>query len=137
VDFSNPDLLVEYIRILRFLIDNGLRIVRLDAVAFIWKVQGTSCVHLPETHEIVRLMRTLCDHCEHEITLITETNVPNHENLTYFGNRNEAHAIYNFSLPPLLVHALAVGLVRGAQQVADEHAADPAGMRVPELHRLT
>jgi sucrose phosphorylase len=109
VDFSNPDLLVEYIRILRFLIDNGLRIVRLDAVAFIWKVPGTSCVHLAETHEIVRLMRTLCDHCEHEITLITETNVPNHENLTYFGNRNEAHAIYNFSLPPLLVHALLSG----------------------------
>jgi sucrose phosphorylase len=109
VDFSNPELLVEYIRILRFLIDKGLRIVRLDAVAFIWKVPGTNCIHLPETHEIVRLMRTLCDHCEHEITLITETNVPNHENLTYFGNRNEAHAIYNFSLPPLLVHALLSG----------------------------
>jgi sucrose phosphorylase len=109
VDFSNPELLVEYIRILRFLIDKGLRIVRLDAVAFIWKLPGTNCIHLPETHEIVRLMRTLCDHCEHEITLITETNVPNHENLTYFGNRNEAHAIYNFSLPPLLVHALLSG----------------------------
>ena len=106
VDFSNPDLLVEYIAILRFLIDQGVRIVRLDAVAFIWKEPGTTCIHLPQAHEIVRLMRTLCDHCEDEITLITETNVPNRENLTYFGNRNEAHAIYNFSLPPLLLHTL-------------------------------
>lgn len=106
VDFSNPDLLIEYVRILRFLIGKGVRIVRLDAVAFIWKEPGTSCIHLPQAHEIVRLMRTLCDHCEHDITLITETNVPNQENLTYFGNRNEAHAIYNFSLPPLLLHAL-------------------------------
>lgn len=106
VDFSNPDVLVEYVRILRFLIDKGVRTVRLDAVAFIWKQAGTSCIHLPEVHEIVRLMRSLCDHCEHEITLITETNVPNQENLTYFGNRNEAHAIYNFSLPPLLLFAL-------------------------------
>lgn len=106
VDFSNPDVLVEYVRILRFLIDKGVRTVRLDAVAFIWKQSGTSCIHLPEVHEIVRLLRTLCDHCEHEIMLITETNVPNQENLTYFGNRNEAHAIYNFSLPPLLLFAL-------------------------------
>lgn len=93
VDFSNPDVLVEYVRILHFLIAMGVRTVRLDAVAFIWKQPGTSSIHLPQVHEIVRLMRTLTDHCEHEITLITETNVPNQENLTYFGNRNEAHAI--------------------------------------------
>ncbi len=106
VDFANPDVLTEFLRIMRFLIDKGLRIIRLDAVAFIWKVAGSPSIHLPEVHEIVRLMRTLCDHCTEKIVLITETNVPNHENLTYFGNRNEAHAIYNFSLPPLLLHSL-------------------------------
>ncbi|MEM9470811.1 MAG: sugar phosphorylase [Pseudomonadota bacterium] len=106
VDFGNPDVLIEYLRIMRFLIDRGLRIIRLDAVAYIWKVAGLPSIHLPEVHEIVRLMRTLCDHCSQKIVLITETNVPNHENLTYFGNRNEAHAIYNFSLPPLLLHTL-------------------------------
>lgn len=106
VDFANPDVLIEYLRIMRFLVDRGLRIIRLDAVAYIWKVAGLPSIHLPEVHEIVRLMRTLCDHCSQKIVLITETNVPNHENLTYFGNRNEAHAIYNFSLPPLLLHTL-------------------------------
>ena len=43
---------------------------------------------------------------------ITETNVPNRENLTYFGNANEAHAIYNFSLPPLLLNTLVTGNCR-------------------------
>ncbi|MBB4123124.1 sugar phosphorylase [Martelella radicis] len=108
-DFSNPEVLLEFLRIMRFHINRGVRTIRLDACAFIWKEVGTSCIHLPETHEIIRLMRVLADHSEESIVLITETNVPNVENLSYFGNRNEAHMIYNFSLPPLIVHALMTG----------------------------
>ncbi|MEX0405104.1 sugar phosphorylase [Aquibium sp. LZ166] len=109
VNFANPDLLLEFIRIMRFHIDNGVRTIRLDAVAFVWKEIGTSCIHHPKTHEIVRLMRTLADYAHEPLVLITETNVPNFENLSYFGNRNEAHAVYNFSFPPLMVHALLTG----------------------------
>jgi sucrose phosphorylase len=109
VDFHNPEVLLEFLRIMRLHIDNGVRIVRLDAVAFVWKELGTNCIHLPQTHAIVRLMRLLCDYAEERVVLMTETNVPNAENLSYFGNRNEAHMIYNFSLPPLLLHALLSG----------------------------
>lgn len=109
VDFANPDLLVEFIDIMRFHIDRGVRTIRLDAVAFIWKEVGTPCIHHPRTHEIVRLMRTLADYADEAVVLITETNVPNFENIAYFGNRNEAHAVYNFSFPPLMVHALLYG----------------------------
>ncbi|WP_417257988.1 sugar phosphorylase [Celeribacter sp.] len=112
VDFHNPEVLLEFLRIMRLHIDHGVQIIRLDAVAFIWKELGTSCVHLPETHAIVRLMRLLCDYAIDPVVLITETNVPNAENLSYFGNRNEAHMIYNFSLPPLLLHALLSGSAR-------------------------
>lgn len=108
-DFSNPEVLFEFLRILRFHIANGVRTIRLDAVAFLWKEVGTSCIHLPQTHEIIRLLRLLVDFNDEPIILITETNVPNTENLSYFGNRNEAHAVYNFSLPPLLLHALLHG----------------------------
>jgi len=97
------------LKVMRFHIDRGVRTIRLDACAFIWKEIGTSCIHLPQTHEIIRLMRLLADYSEESIVLITETNVPNIENLSYFGNRNEAHMIYNFSLPPLIVHALLTG----------------------------
>ncbi|PHP67613.1 alpha-amylase [Zhengella mangrovi] len=109
LDFSNPDLLLEFIRILRLFLDKGITTIRLDAVAFIWKEIGTTCIHLPQTHEIIRLMRTLADYSREPMVLITETNVPNRENLSYFGNRNEAHGIYNFPLPPLALHALLTG----------------------------
>ena len=112
LNYANPDVLIDMIRIMRLHVANGVRIVRLDAVAFVWKEIGTSCIHLPQTHAIVRLMRLLCDYAEERIVLLTETNVPNAENLSYFGNRNEAHAIYNFSLPPLMLHALLNGTSR-------------------------
>ncbi len=109
LNFANPKVLLEFIKIMRLYLDSGVRVFRLDAVAFLWKEIGTSCIHLPQTHEIIRLMRTLVDFYSDDVLLITETNVPNHENLTYFGNQNEAHLIYNFSLPPLLIQALLTG----------------------------
>ncbi len=112
VDFTNPELLLEFIKIIRLYLDNGIRIFRLDAVAFIWKKIGTTCLNLNETHEIVRLLRTLIEHASPDAIIITETNIPNQENLSYFGNANEAHCIYNFSLPPLLVHSLVTGNAR-------------------------
>ena len=108
-DFSNPEVLLEFIRILRLYLDQGITVFRLDAVAFIWKEIGTDCLNLPQTHEIVRLLRALLEHANPNAIIITETNIPKRENLTYFGNANEAHGIYNFSLPPLLVYTLLAG----------------------------
>ncbi|QDT26182.1 Sucrose phosphorylase [Gimesia panareensis] len=109
LNFAEPLLLKEVVKIVRLYLDHGVQIFRLDAVAFIWKVPGTSCLSLPETHEIVRLLRTLIQFVAPQAMILTETNIPNRENLAYFGNSNEAHAIYNFSLPPLLVNALLCG----------------------------
>jgi len=116
LDFSNPEVLLEMIRIIRLHIDKGVRILRLDAVAFIWKEPGTPCIHLPQTHAIVQLLRLLCDFATETVVLLTETNVPRTENLSYFGNRNEAHAIYNFPLPPLILHAMQSGSARYLQR---------------------
>lgn len=109
LDFRNPEVLLEFLRIIRLHVDNGVRIIRLDAVAFLWKEVGTSSIHLPQTHAIVKLMRLLCDYASETIILLTETNVPKAENLSYFGAGNEAHAIYNFPLPPLILHAVMSG----------------------------
>lgn len=109
LDFRNSEVLKEFVRIIRFYLDRGVRIFRLDAVAFLWKELGTNCLNLPETHEVVRLIRNLIEHAHPDTVLITETNIPNRENLSYFGNANEAHCIYNFSLPPLLVNTLVTG----------------------------
>ena len=106
VNFSNPDVLFEYLDIFFFYLSKGLSVIRLDAVAFIWKELGTSCIHLKETHEIVKMMRTLIDCFNPEATIITETNVPHKENISYFGDGDETHMVYQFSLPPLLLHAI-------------------------------
>lgn len=116
LNFANPEVLLEFLRIMRLHIDAGVQIIRLDAVAFLWKESGTPCIHLPQTHAIVQLMRLLLDFNAEPVILLTETNVPNTENLSYFGNRNEAHAVYNFSLPPLIVHALLTGDARHLNQ---------------------
>ena len=105
-DFSNPDVLLEFTRIIRLYLDRGIRIFRLDAVAFTWKRSGTTCINLPEAHDLVRLLRSLIEWVQPDAIIITETNVPNIENLAYFGQRDEAHCIYNFALPPLLIHTL-------------------------------
>ena len=86
-----------------------MRLFRLDAVAFLWKELGTNCINLDQTHEVVRLLRTLIEHAQSDAVIVTETNIPNRENLAYFGNANEAHWVYNFSLPPLLVNTLVTG----------------------------
>ncbi|MEM7466911.1 MAG: sugar phosphorylase [Pseudomonadota bacterium] len=106
MNFANPDVLVEFVKIISLYLDKGVRWFRLDAVAFLWKELGTACIHLPQTHEIIKLIRLLIESRHDDAVIITETNVPNRENLTYFGNANQAHLIYNFSLPPLMVHTL-------------------------------
>ncbi|MGB5835121.1 MAG: sugar phosphorylase [Thiohalocapsa sp.] len=109
VDFSNPDVLFEFLDILLFYVHNGAQIVRLDAIAYLWKEIGTSCVHLPQTHEVVKLLRDVLEMLQPGLVLITETNVPHAENVSYFGDGDEAHMVYQFSLPPLLLHALSTG----------------------------
>ncbi len=108
-DFRNPAVLKAFVSIIKQYLDAGVKIFRLDAIAFLWKVVGTSCINLPQTHEVVRLLRTLIEAAQPDAIIITETNIPNTQNLTYFGNANEAHGIYNFSLPPLLLNTLLTG----------------------------
>lgn len=109
LNFRNPKVLLEFIRVIRTYLAQGVTVFRLDAIAFLWKESGTTCVHLDQTHEIIKLLRLFIETLEPEAIVITETNVPNKENLSYFGNDNEAHMIYNFSLPPLLLNTMLSG----------------------------
>jgi len=109
VNFSNPAVLIEYIDILLFYLSKGIKVIRLDAVAYLWKKPGTSSIHLKETHLVVKLLRLISGYLVPNSILITETNVPHKENISYFGDGDEAHMVYNFSLPPLLLHAIYTG----------------------------
>ncbi|MGD8483903.1 MAG: alpha-amylase family glycosyl hydrolase [Thioalkalispiraceae bacterium] len=120
LNFCNPDVLIEFIDILLYYIANGARLIRLDAIAFLWKKLGTNCIHLDETHEVVKLLRDIINHVAPDCILITETNVPHEENLSYFGDGDEAHMVYQFSLPPLVLHALNRGTAKYLTQWAAE-----------------
>ena len=105
LNFASGDLLLEVLDILLFYVAQGAKIIRLDAIGFLWKQIGTSCMHLPQTHEVVKLMRDLVDVVAPGTILLTETNVPHEENISYFGAGDEARAVYQFSLAPLLLDA--------------------------------
>jgi len=109
LNYAEPDVLVEMIDVLLFYIAQGARILRLDAIAYLWKRPGTRCIHLDETHAVVKLLRGLVDVVAPGVILLTETNVPHEENVSYFGQGDEAQMIYQFSLAPLLLEALLFG----------------------------
>ena len=106
LNFKNPAVLLRFIKIIINLINHGVTIFRLDAIGYLWKESGTKCINLKQTHEVVKLIRVICNFLNVQTLLVTETNLPEKENLSYFGNNDEANWIYNFSLPPLLIHAL-------------------------------
>lgn len=110
LNVANPAVLIELVRALLFYVRQGAQFIRLDAIAFLWKELGTSCIHLPQTHLIVQLLRDILDVYAPTTILITETNVPHEENLSYFGDgTDEAQLVYQFALPPLIMHTLRTG----------------------------
>ncbi len=109
LDFASPPVLVAMIDILLFYLQRGARIIRLDAIAYLWKTLGTTCIHLAQTHEVVKLFRTIVDAVAPGTILVTETNVPHAENVSYYGRGDEAQMVYQFSLAPLLAEALQTG----------------------------
>jgi len=126
-DFSNPEVLLEFVRILLEYCKRGAGIVRLDAIAYLWKEDKSPCIHHPKTHAVVKLFRALVDYLNIPLIILTETNVPHKENISYFGGIHgggentassgtvdaldlpEAHMVYNFALPPLALYAALSG----------------------------
>ncbi|MGN8554168.1 UNVERIFIED_CONTAM: alpha-amylase family glycosyl hydrolase [Microbacterium sp. SLM126] len=110
VDPSTPAVLLDLTDVLLGYLARGATTVRLDAIGFLWKQSGTTCIHLPQTHDVIRIWRVLVDALAPGTLLLTETNVPHADNITYFGDgADEAHMVYQFALPPLVLHAFVTG----------------------------
>ncbi len=115
LDFANPEVLLEFLRLIDLYVTNGVRALRLDAVGYLWKEIGTTSIHHPQTHRVVKVFRELLEVRQPDALLITETNVPHAENVSYFGDEetgNEAHLVYNFTMPPLVLQAMLSGSSR-------------------------
>ncbi len=105
LNYAHPPVLQRIVDVLLFYVEQGAEFIRLDAIAYIWKEPGTTCIHLPEAHRLVQLFRSIFDAVAPGTLIITETNVPHEENISYFGDgTNEAQLVYQFPLPPLVLH---------------------------------
>jgi len=116
LNYATPQVALAIIDTLLFYVEQGAQIIRLDAIAYLWKEIGTSCIHLPQTHAMIKLWRAIFDAVAPDVLLITETNVPHKENISYFGDylpetgkTDEAQLVYNFTLAPLTLHAFLAG----------------------------
>ncbi len=130
LNYKNPELLLQVLDVLLFYVARGARFLRLDAIAFLWKESGTTCLHLPQTHAVIQFFRAVLNVSAPDVILVSETNVLHADNLSYFGDgTNEAQWVYNFALPPLTLHTLQTGdatkLARWAQtlQTPSPHTA--------------
>ncbi len=113
LNYKNPEVLFEILDILLLYVERGASFIRLDAIAYLWKEVGTGCNHLPQTHQVIQFLRAALDQVGAHVYLITETNVPHADNLSYFGDGyNEAQLVYNFALPPLILHTIHSGDAR-------------------------
>jgi glucosylglycerate phosphorylase len=113
LNFKNPEVLLEILDILLLYVERGAAFIRLDAIAYLWKEIGTNCIHLPQTHHVIQFLRAALDETVPHVQLITETNVPHADNISYFGDgTNEAQLVYNFALPPLTLHTFHTGDAR-------------------------
>jgi len=113
LEYRRPEVLAAVLDVLLTYVARGARLLRLDAITYLWKEPGTSCVHLPQTHEVIKLIRTALEAATPGVVVVSETNVPHAENVAYFGDgTDEAQMVYNFALPPLMLHTVATGDAR-------------------------
>ncbi len=125
LNYRNPRVLLEIVDLLLFYVSRGASIIRLDAVAYLWKEIGTPCISLLQTHRIVQLFRSVLDEVAPDVKLVSETNVPHAENISYFGNgSDEVHLAYNFALHPMILHTFRTGDSRALSRWTD-------GLRLP------
>jgi sucrose phosphorylase len=129
LNFKNPHVLQRVVEVLLYYVRRGANIIRLDAITYVWRELGTRCAHLRETHALVQLFRAILDVVAPQVALVSETNVPHAENVSYFGDgTNEAQMVYNFALPPLVLHTMHTGSCRALADWARglDHRSDTA-----------
>ena len=132
LNYAHPSLLLKILEILLFYVEKGAQLIRLDAIAYLWKTIGTPCIHLEATHRVVKIMRCVLDAVAPDVLIITETNVPHQENISYFGSplsgghgTDEAQLVYQFPLAPLVMHSLLSGNAKALSRWAASLSAPP------------
>lgn len=109
LNYRNPRVFNEMMYNFLFLANRGIDIMRLDAVPYIWKQQGTNCRNLPQVHTIVRMMRMISEIVCPGVVLLGEVVMAPVEVVPYFGTpeKPECHMLYNVTTMATTWHTVA------------------------------
>ena len=109
LNYHNPIVLNEMVSNMLYLANQGVDIVRLDAVPYIWKQLGTTCRNLPQVHTIVRMMRMICEIVCPGVLLLGEVVMAPEKVVPYFGTpeKPECHMLYNVTTMASTWHTVA------------------------------
>ena len=106
LNYDNPEVLAEIIRVMDFWLAMGVDGFRLDAVPYLVEREGTTCENLPETHAIIKAIRRHVDTHYDNRMLLAEANQSPSDTCAYFGAGDEAHMAYHFPLMPRVFLAI-------------------------------
>jgi maltose alpha-D-glucosyltransferase / alpha-amylase len=106
LNFDNPRVQEEMIKILRFWLDMGVDGLRLDAIPYLYEREGTNCENLPETHAYLKRVRAEIDRDYAGRMLLAEANQWPADVRPYFGAGDECHMSFHFPLMPRIYMAL-------------------------------
>ncbi|MGC9467208.1 MAG: maltose alpha-D-glucosyltransferase [Anaerolineae bacterium] len=107
LNYDNPEVQREIMRIVQFWIDAGADALRIDAPPYLYEREGTNCENLPETHAYLKRLRALVDAYASGTMLLSEANQWPEEVRDYFGDGDEMHMNFHFPLMPRIFMALA------------------------------
>jgi maltose alpha-D-glucosyltransferase/alpha-amylase len=127
LNFDNPRVREELLGSMRFWLELGVDGFRLDAVPYLYTREGTSCAHLPETHDFLKEVRAMVDRDFPGLVLLAEANGSPEEVAGYFGDGDECQLAMHFPLMPKLFLSLATGTAEAVSQVVAATPAPPEG----------
>ena len=114
LNYRNPVVFNDMTANMLYLCNQGIDIIRLDAVPYIWKTLGTNCRNLPEVHNLVRIMRIACEIVCPGTLLLGEVVMEPSKVVPYFGSvsKPECHTLYNVTTMASTWHTVATKDVR-------------------------
>jgi len=114
LNYRNPRVFNEMMYNFLYLANQGMDIIRIDAVPYIWKELGTQCRNLLQVHTIVRMMRMICEIVCPGVLLLGEVVMEPEKVVPYFGTveKPECHMLYNVTTMATTWHSVATRDVR-------------------------
>ncbi|RXS98070.1 maltose alpha-D-glucosyltransferase [Silvibacterium dinghuense] len=127
LNFDNPRVMEEVIKVLHFWLDMGVDGLRLDAIPYLVERDGTNCENLAETHAAIKKIRAALDERYEGRMILAEANQPPINVRDYFGDGDECHMAFHFPLMPRIYMALSQ---EDRQPITDIMAQTP---EIPEI----